>query len=33
MYSAVRRYMCYYNNCRYTESLDGLSPGEYRRAA
>ncbi|WP_438286847.1 IS3 family transposase [Paenibacillus hubeiensis] len=25
--------MCYYNNYRYTERLNGLSPNEYRRAA
>lgn len=33
LYCAVRRYMRYYNNYRYTECLDGLSPNEYRRAA
>ncbi|WP_458462593.1 IS3 family transposase [Paenibacillus sp.] len=32
LYSAVRRYMHYYNNHRYTERLGGLSPNEYRRA-
>jgi len=29
----VNRYIRYYNNYRYTECLDGLSPNEYRRAA
>jgi len=30
---AVREYIRYYNNYRYTERLGGLSPNEYRRAA
>ncbi|SMF86424.1 Transposase InsO and inactivated derivatives [Paenibacillus uliginis N3/975] len=29
----VRNYIRYYNNYRYTERLNGLSPNEYRRAA
>jgi len=29
----VSKYIHYYNNYRYTECLDGLSPSEYRRAA
>ncbi len=29
----VKEYIHYYNNYRYTECLDGLSPNEYRRAA
>jgi len=31
--NAVREYIRYYNNYRYTERLGGLSPNEYRRAA
>ncbi|BFH13663.1 hypothetical protein J6TS7_07060 [Paenibacillus dendritiformis] len=27
----VRNYIRYYNNYRYTERLNGLSPNEYRR--
>ncbi|MEC0184886.1 IS3 family transposase [Paenibacillus peoriae] len=30
---SVQTYMRYYNNDRYTERLNGLSPNEYRRAA
>ncbi len=30
---SVRTYIRYYNNDRYTERLNGLSPNEYRRAA
>lgn len=30
---SVRAYIYYYNNFRYTERLNGLSPNEYRRAA
>jgi len=30
---SVRTYIHYYNNFRYTERLNGLSPNEYRRAA
>lgn len=30
---SVRSYIRYYNNDRYTERLNGLSPNEYRRAA
>ncbi len=30
---AVRNYIRYYNNYRYTERLNGLSPHEYRRVA
>ncbi|PQP83928.1 hypothetical protein C0Q44_08700 [Paenibacillus sp. PCH8] len=33
VHRAVDRYMRYYNNYRYTECLEGLSPNEYRRAA
>lgn len=29
----VNEYIRYYNNYRYTERLDGLSPNEYRRVA
>lgn len=29
----VSHYIRYYNNHRYTESLGGLAPNEYRRAA
>ena len=29
----VNEYIRYYNNYRYSERLDGLSPNEYRRAA
>lgn len=29
----VRNYIRYYNNYRYTERLNGLSPHEYRRVA
>jgi len=30
---AVKNYVRYYNNYRYTERLNGLSPNEYRQAA
>ncbi|WP_397376447.1 MULTISPECIES: IS3 family transposase [Paenibacillus] len=30
---SVKIYMRYYNNNRYTERLNGLSPNEFRRAA
>ncbi|MBD8837090.1 MULTISPECIES: IS3 family transposase [unclassified Paenibacillus] len=33
LHSAVKRYVRYYNNYRYTERLGGMSPNEYRRAA
>ncbi|WP_367620505.1 IS3 family transposase [Paenibacillus sp. 11B] len=29
MLTEVRQYIHYYNNYRYTECLDGLSPNEY----
>ncbi|WP_106769303.1 IS3 family transposase [Paenibacillus faecalis] len=29
----VRNYIRYYNNDRYTERLNGLSPNEYRKQA
>ncbi|WP_082790191.1 IS3 family transposase [Paenibacillus sp. GM2] len=29
----VGKYIRYFNNFRYTERLNGLSPNEYRRAA
>jgi putative transposase len=29
----VSEYIRYYNNYRYSECLDGLSPNEYLRAA
>lgn len=32
-YEDVHRYMRYYNNYRYTEYLNSLSPNEYQKAA
>lgn len=33
LHRSIHRYMHYYNNYRYTERLNGLSPKEYRKAA